>query len=139
HSALALDRFDHRRLFAADVGARAAPQVDWRQAARRVGLKRPEFPLQNRSTCGVFVAQIDINFVDVNRPRRDEHTLEETMRIALKIVTVLEGARLALVDVYRHQPWRRLGAHDAPFAPRRKPGTTQPAQRRLLELRDDRL
>ena len=40
HAALAFDRFDHRRFFAADVGARAAPQMDRRQRARRIGLQR---------------------------------------------------------------------------------------------------
>ena len=34
HAALAFDRFDHRRLFAADVGAGAAPQLDAAAAAR---------------------------------------------------------------------------------------------------------
>ena len=36
HAALALDRFDHRRFFAADIGARAAAQVDGRQRAGRI-------------------------------------------------------------------------------------------------------
>ena len=36
HAALAFDRFDHRRLFAADVRTGAAPQIDRRQRARRI-------------------------------------------------------------------------------------------------------
>ena len=61
------------------------------------------------------------------------------MRIALEVVAVLERSRLALVDVDRHQPRRRLGAHDAPFAPRREARAAQAAQRRMLERRDDRV
>ena len=48
--------------------------------------------------------------------------------ITSEIVAVLEGAGLALVGIDRHQPWRRLGAHQAPFAPGWKSGTTEPAQ-----------
>ena len=50
------------------------------------------------------------------------------MRVALEVVAVLEGAGLAFVDIDGHQPRRRLRAHDAPLAPRRKPGAAQAAQ-----------
>ena len=39
HAALALERLDHRRLFAADISARAAPQMDRRQRAGRIRLQ----------------------------------------------------------------------------------------------------
>ena len=41
-AALALDRFDHRGLFAADVGAGAAPQMELGNRAGRVGLEGRE-------------------------------------------------------------------------------------------------
>ena len=54
------------------------------------------------------------------------------MRIALEVGAVLEGAGLALVDVHRHQPRRRLLAHDAPLAPGRKARAAEAAQARVL-------
>ena len=54
----------------------------------------------------------------------------------LEVVAVLEGAGLALVGVDRHQPRRRLGAHQRPLAPGREAGAAEPAQagiaRRIL-------
>ncbi len=54
------------------------------------------------------------------------------MRIALEVVAVLEGARLALVDVHRHQARRGLGAHDLPLAPGREARAAEAAQARVL-------
>jgi hypothetical protein len=116
HSALAFDRLDHRRLFAADVRAGAAAQLDSWQRSRRVPLKRLDLTRQDRAARRVFVAQIDVDVGDADRPRRDQHPLEESMRVALEIVTILERARLALVDVDRHQPRLRLAADDLPLA-----------------------
>ena len=48
HAALAFDRLDHRRLFAADVGAGAAPQVDRRQRAGRRAFQHGEFLFEDR-------------------------------------------------------------------------------------------
>ena len=61
------------------------------------------------------------------------------MRVALEVGAVLEGAGLALVDVHRHQPRRRLGAHDAPLAPGRKAGAAEAAQAGVLQRLDHRL
>ena len=54
------------------------------------------------------------------------------MRIALEVVAILERSRLAFVDVDRHQPRRRLGANDLPFAPGGKTGATQAPQAGLV-------
>jgi hypothetical protein len=82
--------------------------------------------LQQRAAAVVFVAQVDVDGVDADRPGGDQHAFEEAVRIALEVDAVLEGAGLALVDVHRHQARRRLGAHDAPLAAgresRRRPG-----------------
>ena len=130
HPALALDRFDHRRLFAADVGAGAATQMNARQRARRIALERGDLVGQQRTARRVFVAQIDVDLVDADGPRRDQHAFEEAMRVALEIVAILERAGLAFVDVDGHEARRRLGAHDLPFASRqenpRRPGRAAP-------------
>ncbi len=61
---------------------------------------------------------------------------EEAVRIGFEKIAVLEGAGLALVAVDRHQPRRRLLAHQPPFAPGRKPGAAEPAQPGMFERLD---
>ena len=56
HAALALDRLDHRRFFAADVRTGAAAQIDLRQWARRVGGESRKLTRDERATRRVFVA-----------------------------------------------------------------------------------
>src|SRR5687767_1061670 len=46
-AALALDRFDHRRLFAADIGAGAAAQLESGQRARRIRAQRRQLALED--------------------------------------------------------------------------------------------
>ena len=142
HAALAFDRFDHGRFLAADVGTGAATQLDGRDAlridagSRQRGRQRRQLALEQRAHAVVLIAQVDGDRGDVDHRRGDQHALDEAVRIALEKVTVLEGARLALVDVDRHQARRRLGPHDAPFAPGRKPGTAQAAQPGLRQRLD---
>src|SRR5829696_9017849 len=55
--ALALNRFEHRRFFAADIGAGAATQMDLR-ATRQAGRLEPrDLALENLPALGVLVAQ----------------------------------------------------------------------------------
>src|SRR5260221_12319026 len=54
------------------------------------------------------------------------------MRIALEIPAVLEGARLAFVDVDCHHARRRLGGHQAPFTPGGEARAREAAQGRNL-------
>src|SRR5207249_402899 len=89
---------------------------------------------QDRAAARILVAQIDIDRLDAHRPGGDQHAFEETVRIALEVIAILEGARLAFVDIDRHEPRRRFRAHDAPFAPRGKACATQAAQSGALEL-----
>ena len=132
HAALAFDAFDHGRLFSADIGAGAAAQFDQRQRTRRVGLQQREFGLEHGAAAMVFVAQVDITRLDADHLGRDQQALQEAVRIALQESAVLEGARLAFVDVHGHDARGRLLAHDAPFAPGRETGPTQAAQARVF-------
>src|SRR5205814_9811659 len=59
HAALAFDRLDHRRLFAADIGAGAAPQMDRRQRARRLAFQERELLFQDVAAARVLVTQIN--------------------------------------------------------------------------------
>ena len=127
-AAFALDRFDHRRLFAADVGAGAAPQMQLgvRRQARRLDLG--DFVGQHQAQFGIFVADVEIGVRRLDHPGRDQHAFDEAVRVAFEIIAVLEGARLALVGIDREQARRRLRAHQLPFAPGRKAGAAEPAQ-----------
>ena len=61
-TAFAFDAFDHGRLFAADVSARATAQFDARQGARRVGsFKCGQFLGQQDTRFVVLVTQIDVH------------------------------------------------------------------------------
>ena len=77
-AALAFDRFDHRGLFAADVGAGAAAQMNRRDRARRIRLQRGDLPLENRAAAVILVAQVDVDLVDADRPGRDRARLRES-------------------------------------------------------------
>src|SRR5438067_1747626 len=132
HAALAFDRFDHRGLFAAYIGARTASQVHRRQSAGGLGLQLRELGLQNLTTPGVLVAQIDPDLADARAPGRDQHALEKAVRIALEVPAVLERAGLALIDVHRHYARFGLGCDEAPFASRRKAGAAKAAQARVF-------
>ena len=139
-AALAFDRFDHRRLFAADVRPGAAAQEDLGKGRnRRVGLQRRDLRGEGLAAAVVLVAQVDVDAIDADRPGRDQHALEKAMRIGFEQNAILERSRLAFVDVDGHQPRRGLGADDAPLAPGREARAAEAAQARLLERRDHRL
>ena len=59
------------------------------------------------------------------------------MRVAFQMESVLERARLALVGVHGHQPRRRLGAHQRPFASGRKARAAKPAQAGIADDFDE--
>ena len=70
-------------------------------------------------------------------PRRDDRAFEEAMRVAFEVVAILERARLAFVDVDRHQARRRFGGHQLPLAPGRESGPAEAAQPRAFHHRGD--
>src|SRR5439155_1870470 len=115
------------------VRARAAAQFNFRKRAGGIGAKCGDLARHNLATTGVFVAKIDVDSIDADSPRRNQHAFEKSVRIALEVIAVLERSGFAFVDVDREKPRRRRGAHDLPFAPRWKTGAAQAAQRRVLE------
>ena len=128
-AALALDAFQQRGFLAADIGAGAAPHVQRRTARRQLGDLEREHLERGR----IFVADVDVDVGRIDDMRADQRALEETVRIALQIEAILEGAGLALVAVDRHQPRPGLAEHRAPFAPGRKAGAAEPAQAGIVE------
>src|SRR5207237_224870 len=66
-AAPALDTFQHRRFLAADIGAGAAPQVDPRVRREPGGLDRGDLLGQDLSALRVFVAQVDVAVLGLDR------------------------------------------------------------------------
>ena len=126
--ALALDRFDHRGFFAADVGAGAAAQMQPRVRGEPGLGDLLEFPREQQPHLGIFVAHIDVGVGRFDHPGGDQHAFDEAMRVLLEVVPVLERAGLAFVAVDREHPRRRLGAHQRPLAAGRKAGAAEAAQ-----------
>ena len=76
----------------------------------------------------IFVTQVDVGSLGFDRPGGDQHALEKAMRVALEIVTVLEGAGLALIRVDREIARFRLLPDELPLAPGREAGAAQAPQ-----------
>ena len=98
-AALALDRIHERGLFAADVGARAAMQIDLDRAehARRIGLGQRA--LHDRPRLGELAADVDVGNLRANRVRSDRCAFEQRVWGPAHDLAVLERARLGFVRV----------------------------------------
>ena len=57
--------------------------------------------------------------------------------LRFEVVAILEGSGLAFVAVDGHQPRARLGAHEPPFAARRKARAAEAAQAAVGQRLDD--
>ena len=99
--ALALDRFDHRGFFAADISTGAAAQMNARIFGEPGRFDLGDLLGEHQPHVRIFVADVDVDFRRFDHPGRDQHALDEAMRIPLEIVAVLEGTRLALVGIDR--------------------------------------
>ncbi len=120
-AALAFDRFDHRAFLAADIGAGAAADFD-RAGGGQAGFReRLDFAVEDFQHGWIFVAHVDVDVFCFHRPGGNERAFEQAVRIVLEVMPVLEGAGLAFVAVYRHQPWAGVGPDDLHFVPAGKP------------------
>ena len=91
-------------------------------------LDRGDLGFEDPPALRVFVAQIDVGFLGLDRPGGDQHPLDKAMRVGFEEIAVLEGAGLALIGIDREEARLWLLAHKAPFAPGRKPGAAEAAQ-----------
>ena len=142
-AALALERVEQRGLLAADVGAGAA--VD-DQVERVVGAEDALAEVARRARLGergvedvglvlVLAADVDEGAVDARRPRRDDHALDQQVRVLLHQLAVLEGARARTRRRCRRGtcPSSPLGRKDDLLA-HREAGAAAAAHARGLEL-----
>src|SRR4029077_2417143 len=132
-SALALDALEHRRFFAADIGAGTAPEVDPHVPRQPRRLDCGNLSLEDRAALRIFIAKTRLDLLRCNSPGGDQHAFKKAVRVGLEKIAVLEGAGLALITIDRQQPRRRLLAHEAPFAAGREARAAEPAKARMLE------
>jgi hypothetical protein len=136
-AALAFQRFDQRRLLAADVGAGAEVDLRCRSRSRRgPGSTRPAARSRRRcstacsgsSRIAVFAAQVDQAVARADHQRGDGHAFEHRVGVAVQQHPVLEGAGLALVGVAHHhmRAARRLRGTGAHLVAGGKPAPPRP-------------
>src|SRR4029450_5428571 len=137
---LAFEGRDEPGLLAADVGARAPVHDDVEAVAevfRLVGLAHRRG--EPAPGLDVLAADVDEGGRRADGARRDEHALDERVRVALEQVAILEGSRLALVGVDHQVDGAGVGLRDErPLGPRREPGAAEAAEVRALDLLQDR-
>ncbi len=144
---LALEGGEQARLLAADVGARPAMDHDVEVEARALDVpaEQPRVvgflhrAAEHLPRLHVLAPDVDEPDVRVDRPRRDDHALDQGVGIALEQVAVLERARLALVRV-DHEVLRRGRAlgDEAPLHAGGEGGAAEAAEVGLLDLLGDR-
>ena len=100
--ALAFKRFDQTGFFATNIGGRATVDVDFeiKTGPLNVLAKEAFFPgfsdgpFQSDGGLGKLLANVNVSGVSSNGIGRDDHALNELVRILVDDIAVLEGARL---------------------------------------------
>ena len=147
---LALQAFDHRGFFAADIGAGAAVNEHVEIIARPAGVLADQLGFvgfgdggkQHLGFADIFAADVDIGGACPHRETGDERAFDQLVRIVADDFAVLAAAGLGLVgvddEVARALGARRLG-HERPFHAGREPCPATAAQARCLDRVDDRV
>ena len=107
----------------------------WESSPARAELRH--LAQQNFTDERVFVTEVDVDRLRLDRPRGDEDAFEEAVRVAVQVIAVLERAGFALVRVHRHQPGAFVAAHDAPLPTGGESCPSEAPQARGVELRGD--
>src|SRR6476661_2698820 len=147
---LALQAFEHRRLFAADVGARATVHEQVEVIARAAGVLADQTSLislgngalQDTGFLDEFAADIDIGGARAHREAGDQRALDQLVRIVADDLAVLAASGLGLIGVDDQEVgFAGLGllGHEAPLHAGRETGTAAASQARRLDLLDDRV
>src|ERR1700733_6354319 len=93
--------------------------------------------LKYRPATVILISQVNINSIDARRPCRNQRAFQKTVWVTLQVVPILECARLALVDVNRHQARSRLGRYQLPFTACRKASSAKAAQSGIFHERNN--
>src|SRR5262249_30580169 len=114
---------------AADIGPCPAPQMQHRTTRRQFC----DLAGQDLTAGRIFVANVNVNVLGLDDMRTDQRTLKKAVRIALKVVAVLERSGFAFVAVDAHQPRPGLAQYAAPLPAGGKAGASEPAQGGVVE------
>ena len=145
-AALALERLEERRLFAADVGAGTRVHDDVDRKARVEDL-RTDGTVRIRVVHGLLhplepegelPADVDEGLADLQRVGGDEHPFEDLVRVVLDEHVVLERRRLRLVSV-DHQVGDGVLAEHRPLPSGREARTTSSEQAGRIDFGRHRL
>ena len=143
-AALAFDRRDERRLFAAHKGARADPDVDAELKAafensvaqQMLALGLFDRGLQALDREAILAADVNVALLRADGEAGDRHAFEHAVRIAFEHAPIHERARVALVRVADHVlDLRDLFHHQLPFEAGRVACAAPAAKAALLHLR----
>src|SRR5262249_44013573 len=112
-TAFPLERFDQTRFLAANVGARAAVDIELNPEsgpnnilAKEIVLARfLDRALEDFGALGKFAADIDVRGMRIKGVTRDQHSFEQLVRILVDDVAVFECARLGFVGVADQIHW----------------------------------
>ena len=144
---LALEAFEKRGLFAADIGAGAMGDVEVERPAVDVVLADQlgligliDRGLQMLALADELAAHVDVAGMRTHREACDQAAFDQQMRIVPHDLAVLAGAGLGFVgvdDEIARAPVLGLLRHERPFHTGRKSGAAAAAQARGLHLVDD--
>ena len=142
----AFDRANQRRLLAANVAAAPDDKIDIENKVASQHALPPKSGrarlrdrvAQNLSGARIFISQINPALARTDRVGRQEHSLEQRVRIVFEKKTIDVSARIAFVGVGDDKFFtRRLLRHRAPFTPGGKPSAAASAQSGGFDRFDD--
>ena len=147
HALLALEAFQQRGLFAADVGAGSVRHINIERPAVAVVLTDQfcligliDGSLQMLALPDEFDAYVDVAGMRAHRETREQAAFDKQMRIVPHDLAVLAGAGLGLVGIDHQIARPAVGGflrHERPFQAGRKTGAAAAAQAGRFHLVDD--
>ena len=137
-------RLQQRGLLAAHKGTRATEKKNLESrredVEQAVFAKLSDHPLQHGDRLRILLADVDDRTFGLNHTRRNQDSLQNSVRVGLQQHPIHECARIALVGVADDDlSVTRCLVGKPPFFGSREPATTASAKLGLLEQADNRL
>ncbi|MCG3139896.1 MAG: hypothetical protein HDKAJFGB_00821 [Anaerolineae bacterium] len=141
HTQFAFERFEHRRLFAANVGARAAMHRNFQIVIRAQNLFAHVPALfcdgnrlfQNFRRARIFAANVNERVIALNRVRGKNHALDKLLWILFHDFAVFERAGFGLVGIDREITRKNIFGEKTPFQTRGETRAAAPLQARRFD------
>ena len=126
---LAFERLDKARLLAADIGARATVDVNLQivtaaqdvPAEKTLRARLRQRLVQQSRALGHLATNVNVSEMNVVREAREDHALDQLMRVLVENLPVLERSGLGFIRVADEvNRLAALAIHKTPLQPRRK-------------------